>query len=231
MTETTDKLSKYLSINFLSTDSIGLWLQLHIFTNALLRAILNLSLYHQVFLVFCLLCFTQITRPGIDFFASTKEVTFPIVIVSRTAQKLLDVYSGGRHLWVSTRGTPGPRLRYTLYCVPFEFYYCILTRKSFSSLQNLLNICHHDSLDILQLRVNTAQVPPGPAVDVCLLCFLDVSVWNNECMIWVWSMNLFFLHIVKYTVLVECSKSQTVLPNSMKEYGLVTVGTLLPYWS
>lgn len=51
-----------------------------------------------------------------------------------------------------------------------------LTRKGFPPLQDFLNICHHYPLNILQLRVDAAQVPPGSAVNVRLLVFLDVCV-------------------------------------------------------
>lgn len=57
--------------------------------------------------------------------------------------------------------------------------FLVLTRKSFSSLQDLLNISNHNSLDVLQLCVNTAQGPPSSAVHIWLLNFLDVGVWNN----------------------------------------------------
>lgn len=124
------------------------------------------------------------------------------------------------------------------YITRFSRYvdFILLTRKSFSSLQNFLNICHHYSLDILQLCVDTAQVPPGPAVNVCLLCFLDVCVWNSIYIyiyvikpVFVLSAGneQFFIVVIHYTTNI----SQTVLPNSMKEYGLVTVDTFLPYWS
>lgn len=51
-----------------------------------------------------------------------------------------------------------------------------LTRECLPSLQNLLNIRHHDSLDTLELCVNAAQVPPGPAVHIASLGFLNVCV-------------------------------------------------------
>lgn len=50
------------------------------------------------------------------------------------------------------------------------------TRQGLSSLQHLLYVGHHDPLDVLQLRVDAAQIPPRSAVDVRLLGFLDVSV-------------------------------------------------------
>lgn len=98
----------------------------------------------------------------------------------------------------------------------------VLTRKCFSSLQYLLDICHHYSLNILELCVDAAQVPSGSAVHVCLLVFLDVRVWNNNFM--KKSLTFFFFFKRRRT-------RQTVLPNSMKEYGRVTTGTFLPYWS
>lgn len=55
----------------------------------------------------------------------------------------------------------------------------VLTGKCFSSLQYFLNICHHYPLNILELCVDAAQVPSGSAVNVCLLVFLDIRVWNN----------------------------------------------------
>lgn len=50
------------------------------------------------------------------------------------------------------------------------------TRQGLSPLQHLLYVGHHDPLDVLQLRVNAAQIPPCSAVNVRLLGFLDVGV-------------------------------------------------------
>lgn len=55
-----------------------------------------------------------------------------------------------------------------------------LTGESLSSLQHLLDVGHHDPLDVLQLRVDAAQVPPRSAVNVRLLGFLDVGVWGGQ---------------------------------------------------
>lgn len=51
------------------------------------------------------------------------------------------------------------------------------TRQGLSPLQHLLYVSHHDPLDVLQLRVDAAQIPPSSTVNVGLLGFLDVGVW------------------------------------------------------
>lgn len=51
------------------------------------------------------------------------------------------------------------------------------TRQGLPSLQHLLYVSHHDPLDVLQLRVDAAQIPPSSTVNVRLLGFLDVGVW------------------------------------------------------
>lgn len=55
-----------------------------------------------------------------------------------------------------------------------------LTGERLASLQHLLYISYHDPLHILQLCVDAAQVPSRSAVDVRLLCFLDVCVWRGR---------------------------------------------------
>lgn len=55
-----------------------------------------------------------------------------------------------------------------------------LTRESLSSLQHLLYVRHHDPLYVLELRVDAAQIPSRPAVNVRLLGFLDVGVWGRS---------------------------------------------------
>lgn len=52
----------------------------------------------------------------------------------------------------------------------------VLTRESFSSLQDLLDVGHHDPLHVLQLCVDVAQIPSCSAVDIRLLRFLNVGV-------------------------------------------------------
>lgn len=54
-----------------------------------------------------------------------------------------------------------------------------LTRERLPSLQDLLDVRHHDPLHVLQLSVDAAQVPSGSAVDVQLLGFLNVGVWGS----------------------------------------------------
>lgn len=55
-----------------------------------------------------------------------------------------------------------------------------LTGERLASLQHLLYISYHDPLHILQLCVDAAQIPSGSAVDVRLLCFLNVCVWGGS---------------------------------------------------
>lgn len=55
-----------------------------------------------------------------------------------------------------------------------------LTGERLASLQHLLYISYHDPLHILQLCVDAAQIPSRSAVDVRLLCFLDVCVWAGS---------------------------------------------------
>lgn len=95
------------------------------------------------------------------------------------------------------------------------------TGQGLSSLQHLLDVSHHDALDVLQLRVDAAQIPPGSTVDVGLLGFLDVGVW--------WGGQ-------RHTRVQQTGRHQKprgapglgFSPNSMKEYGRDTVGTFFP---